>query len=98
MSTFVFDGTGYWEDDSGKYVLKSDLLAANAQVHRLQSMIEDCLVYIEAVANEPIPEKAHEGSCHPDAGCDGLCMAHANVIHSRHAAKLLLQRIRENDP
>ena len=21
----------------------------------------------------PPPEKAHEGSCHPDAGCDGLC-------------------------
>ncbi len=19
------------------------------------------------------PEKAHKGSCHPDAGCDGLC-------------------------
>ena len=26
-----------------------------------------------SLLHAPPPEKAHEGSCHPDAGCDGLC-------------------------
>ena len=28
-----------------------------------------------SLLHAPPPEKAHEGSCHPDAGCDGLCAA-----------------------
>lgn len=38
------------------------------------------------------PKKAHDGGCHPDAGCDGLCVDHANWIENYWRARKQLEQ------
>lgn len=53
-----------------------DLRDARKRVAELRQLLH---IARETIKHECPPlEKAHEGPCHPDAGCDGLCAAAAS--------------------
>ncbi len=55
-------------------LMASELARLRARVGELERALGEA---VEEIQNGPAPELAHEGSCGPDAGCDGLCMAAA---------------------
>ena len=47
-----------------------------------------------SLLHAPPPEKAHEGACHPDAGCDGLCAAAYSYDMLLEKARALITAVR----
>jgi len=76
--TAVWDPSGKFQKVT-EYPVCDRIKFLSSRATTAQSALTVALEALEAVGPQEVPERGHTGSCGPEAGCDGLCMAAAYV-------------------
>jgi hypothetical protein len=98
---FVCDGCGFGFDaihtqgDGDGYDCPN--CAEVRLTQRRDTLLEACKEALRHLGSEfetrDFPEPAHEGSCHPDAGCDGICADRYHMFRHNYTVSRLREAI-----
>ena len=62
----------------------------------ITKLLRQALDALKGVGEVEVPERGHTGSCGPEAGCDGLCMAASYVSERNYKVRQALTALKKH--